>query len=96
MLIFYSVADLACLSRILIFPIPDPRSRISDPRSRIQQQQKRGGEKICFTIGSIVTWAVAQCHNALLSFWQRIPHHKRLHLFQALNAVTIFSIKAEE
>jgi hypothetical protein len=42
--IYCSVADLGCLSRILIFI--HPGSQIPDPGSQIQQQeQKRRGER---------------------------------------------------
>ncbi len=33
---------------------------------------------------------VAQCLNAPLSFWQRNPYQKRLHIFLSLNAGTVF------
>ncbi len=41
--IISSVADPVCLSRILIFPIPDPGSRIPDPKTATK---KRGQKKL--------------------------------------------------
>ncbi len=38
----------------------------------------------------ITTIKVAQCPNAPLSFWQRTPHQKILHIFLVLNAETGF------
>jgi hypothetical protein len=49
-------------------------------------------------MGSFFMWsALPKTRNALLSFWYRTPHKKRLHLFLVLNAVTdILKLRARE